>query len=355
MPRKNTARKQADTPQEDAAQRACASQPQAAGPAGASQPQAAAGPAGASQPKGAHPQSRADDFARTATLQFTDWNEEWRHLQRIRRAYDDNQYWNKRSKNYSTKDAPNPYVRQFLEFAGVQPAETVMDMGCGTGSLAVPLALDGHHVVAADFSQGMLDELGRRADLAGATDITTHLMSWADDWAAHGIAEKSVDVAFASRSIATDDMREALMKLTSVARRRCCVTLTTGCSPRMDTRMMAACGLRNLHGKDFQYAWNILVNEGFEPSVNYILSQRQDTYASIDEAMVDFGRMIDDIVDADDEAGRQAARAKMHALLQDNLVPNENAGLLDAKGYPQGALKLRTPRVITWAFIAWNV
>ena len=35
-----------------------------------------------------------------STLQETDWNEEWKRLQRVRRKADDAQYWNKRSKNF---------------------------------------------------------------------------------------------------------------------------------------------------------------------------------------------------------------------------------------------------------------
>ena len=40
------------------------------------------------------------------------------------------------------------------------------------------------------------------------------------------------DVAIASRSIATADLRDALLRLTEVARRRVCITLATGSPPR---------------------------------------------------------------------------------------------------------------------------
>lgn len=293
-------------------------------------------------------------FEQVSLLQSTDWNEEWKRLQRIRRKRDDSQFWNKRSKNFSSKDIPNPYVERFLALADIQPGESVLDMGCGTGGLAVPLALDGHPVIAADFSQGMLDEMGKRTAAADAHGIDARLVAWDDDWAAAGLTPNSVDVAFASRSIATSDMRAALAKLTAAARRRCCITLSTGCSPRMDARILAACGVRNTHGNDYQYAWNILVNDGFEPTVGYIRSIRKDTFDSLDEACTDFGRMIDDTIDARNAASIAAAKARMRSWLQENLVANESVGEQDKKGIAEKSLRLKEPRIIVWAFIAWS-
>ena len=186
----------------------------------------------------AHESTGSSNTEVISQLQETDWGEEWKQLQRIRRKVDDSQYWNKRSHNFDSKDSPSDYVLEFLELAQIQPGETVLDMGCGTGSIAVPLAQQGCPVIAADFSQGMLDELNRRMKAFGVSQVEPKLMSWADDWHALGIADKSVDVAIASRSIATDDMAAALDKLHNVARRRCCLTLPTGCSPRMDARVL---------------------------------------------------------------------------------------------------------------------
>ncbi len=289
-----------------------------------------------------------------ATLCTTDWNEEWKHLQRVRRRADDSQWWNKRSKNFSTKDAPNPYVEQFLDLAAVQPGETVFDMGCGTGSLAVPLALAGHKVVAGDFSQGMLDEMAKRMEEAGVTSVFPKLMSWDEDWDALGVREGMVDVCLASRSIATFDLRDSLLRLDKVARRRACVTMTTGSSPRTDKRILHAIGLANEQGNEYQYAFNILVNEGLQPTVDYIDSVRKDTFDDLKEACADFGRMVEEAVGADNAEEVAEGKKRLRSWLEANLVSNEDAGKLDKKGIAEKGLRLKTPRVITWAFIAWN-
>jgi len=52
-----------------------------------------------------------------------------------------------------------------LELSGA----TVCDAGCGTGSLAIPLAADGADVLASDISAAMVSEAQRQAALAQAT------------------------------------------------------------------------------------------------------------------------------------------------------------------------------------------
>ena len=294
-----------------------------------------------------------DEF--TPLLTSMDWNEEWKELQKVRRHADDAAFWDKRSATFTTKDAPNLYVEKFLEYAGIRPGETVFDMGCGTGALAVPLGEAGHKVVAADFSQGMLDQMQSRLDEAGVRTVFPKLMSWEDDWPAFGVREGMTDVAVASRSIATADLRDALLHLTEVARRRVCITLATGSSPRVDERILAAVGLPAVLGRDYLYAFNILAAEGIRTEVRYIDSTRDDTFASPEDAYEKLAAMIDDssAVRASDTE-RQRARANLREWLTANLVPNESAGAPDRKGIPQLAWRLAEPRTVTWAFLAWN-
>ena len=88
-------------------------------------------------PGGSRPDKPAAAF--TPLLTTRDWNEEWKELQKARRAADDASHWDKRAATFGSKDAPNPYVERFLDLAGIRPGESVLDMGCGTGALSMPL------------------------------------------------------------------------------------------------------------------------------------------------------------------------------------------------------------------------
>lgn len=290
----------------------------------------------------------------TPLLTTTDWNDEWMQLQKARRHCDDASYWNERAKTFTSKDAPNPYVNAFLERAGIAPGESVFDMGCGSGALAVPLGKAGHAVTAADFSEGMLSLLEGALEKHGVTNVRCEQMRWEDDWEAHGIEPKSHDVCTASRSIAVDNMRAALLKLTRVARRRVCITLPTGASPRTDDHVLEALGLSSRLGHDHLYAMNILANMGFEPELSYIKSARMDTFASFDDALAKYDDMIRKACIYLPEKRVQIALSKLGPWLETQLTENENAGAPDEKGIAQGALRFREKRVITWAFIAWN-
>ncbi|MBQ9021684.1 MAG: methyltransferase domain-containing protein [Eggerthellaceae bacterium] len=288
-------------------------------------------------------------------LGVSDWNEEWKQLQDIRRKSDRSEYWNKRAKDFDRPDTVSPYVQALIERAALEPSDTVLDMGCGTGSVALPLARAGHQVIAADFSDGMIEEAQRRFEAAGASSIETHIMAWEDDWESFGLGENSIDVVIASRSLAVYDLAAALDKMTSTARKRCIATMSCGQSPRMDSRILAACGLERQHGRDYQYAWNILTNKGYHVDCSFIYSTRKDTFESAEAAYDDFKRMIDDVDHLYPASKIEQAYTLLQQWLEKELVDNEEAGHMDEKGYPQGALRLREARVIPWAYLEWQV
>lgn len=283
-----------------------------------------------------------------------DFEHEWECIQATRPKPNDACGWNKRSARYDNKDAKNAYAEDFIRLAGIMPGEAVFDMGCGTGTLDILLAQQGCRVTAADFSDGMLGKLAENIAIHRAQGIEAFKMSWEDDWSSFGIEDGMADVAIASRSMAVARLDEAIDKLTRVARRKCCITMTTGTAPYVDSRILSAIGVPAASTKDYLYAFGILAQRGFEPTVDYIHSTRKDTFDSHAEALADFSRMIDRCGLALDEAERQAAYDRLSLWLEDHIVDNPDAGKPDKKGIPEGTLCLDVLRVVSWAFISWN-
>lgn len=286
-----------------------------------------------------------------ATLIETDWNEEWMALQTRRRASADPAWWDGRATHFRPRET-SAYARDFIELAQLEPGESVLDMGCGAGALALPLARGGHPVIACDFSPRMLEVLAEgiaheeQRGIIGHGSVIPRRLAWDEDWETAGIAPKSVDVTFASRSIATRDLAAALMKLDAVARRRCCITLVTGASPRVDRTIMDAIGVSVTESRDFVYAFNILVGLGRLPEVRYIVSPRRDTFDTLEEGVADFARML--------EGGNEDRIDELASYLKQHMVENPDVGKPGQKGRPQGRYTLDHKRIIRWAFISWE-
>lgn len=280
----------------------------------------------------------------TSLLTSTDWNAEWKALQAARQNADDASWWDQKAKTFPVKHGvQTSYVEQFLKLADVREGEVVFDMGCGTGALATPLALAGHRVIACDFSRGMLSQMLADHEELGVTNVETHLMSWADNWEEFGVTENCADVAFASRSIATNDMQDSLMRLNRVARRRACITLPCGPSPRTDERLLEAAGIRERLGRDFMYAFNILAANGINPEVSYIPSARIEIFESFEDACTGFTDIVNGAVKglATEEELADIPN-RIRTWLESNLVEDE-------RGF-----HLSEDRKVTWAFIAWT-
>lgn len=217
------------------------------------------------------------------TVDF-DWSDAWKKEQATRRPADDSQYWDSRAPSFAKVAGSSPYAETFVELAGIHPGETVFDMGCGSGTLALPLARAGHHVYACDFSQVMIDLMMKCANLEGIQAcIHPEVLSWDEDWS--HIEAPVCDVAVASRSLATADMESALRKLDSMARRRVCITLTTGLSPRADEVLLKAMGREVPAYPDCVFAFNILWSMGIQAQVDYIRSERTSEFESFEEAI----------------------------------------------------------------------
>lgn len=114
--------------------------------------------------------------------------------------------------------------RMDLGDAATAATTTVLDVGCGPGTLALPLARIVRQVVALDYSPAMLDQLRQNALAQGLDNIHAVHRAWEDDWSDIPVC----DIAIASRSTLVPDMGAALRQLDAKARRQACLTYLVG-------------------------------------------------------------------------------------------------------------------------------
>ncbi len=173
--------------------------------------------------------------------------------------------WDERAGDYGKQGAPSRYVEDFIGLLDLTDARTLLDVGCGPGTLALPLASRLERIVAVDYSAGMLAALRKNADAQGIGNVDTLLRSWADDWSDVPVC----DVAIASRSVTATDLRDALGKLSSHARLRACLTCLVGGS-FVDPDILALAGVPGRRIPDHGIVVGALRQLGFDPRVEYI-------------------------------------------------------------------------------------
>ena len=240
--------------------------------------------------------------------------------------------WDRRASSFAQRTKRSIYADRFLALLQPEKKWSVLDVGCGPGTLALPLARRVERVTALDFSARMLEILQERAGRAGITNITTCHAGWGDDWRARGIGRH--DVAIASRSLAVPDLRAALEQLCRHATHRVVVTDRVRHGP-FDPDAFAAVGRPLRPGPDYIYTVNLLYQMGFLPSVAYIVLEEEMVYRSLEDAVAGYRWMFRDL--SPDEEKRLQKYVRSITTTADN-----------------GALLLRRNHVPTWACISWQ-
>jgi SAM-dependent methyltransferase len=271
------------------------------------------------------------------TQEDRDWNAEWMRLSDQREAVHDAAFWDRRARDFRGGDEASPYVAGFMALMRTRRDESVLDVGCGSGALALPLARAGHDVVGLDFSEGMLALLRRQAAEEGLTNVRTIQAAWDDDWRAAGVGV--ADVVIASRSLDVRDLRAALQKLDAFARRRVCVTLPA--DGLLYPQLLAHEAVGRPHAKrgDQGTAVNVLRQMGIEAEVRALEHSSASLYESPEAALGSLRRVV---APADE---RQEAALRRYVV--NHLVETtDDHGRLAWKQDPEIAVR--------WAFLAWD-
>ena len=95
--------------------------------------------------------------------------------------------WDTKAQSFSSRTKHNDYTNLFIQELPLEPSLSVLDIGSGPGTLALPIAKRVHNVTAIDFSEGMLDILNQQAKDEHTSNIKTVHCSWEDDWHNKGI------------------------------------------------------------------------------------------------------------------------------------------------------------------------
>lgn len=269
----------------------------------------------------------------TFSVGTVDWNRAWREQRaRISTPGRDASSWDRRAVSFAKPASETDYATQLLSIIRPRPHWTVLDMGCGSGALAIPLARRVRSVTAVDFSPRMLSLVEQRCAAEGVNNVITVEGRWEDDWRKLGIAS-SYDLALASRSMVVDDLHASILALDSIARKRVCIVTIIGDGP-YDRRLFDAIGKPLNLGPDYIYNYNMLYQMGICANVTFIEETRNRAYRSPEDAFATMQQMFHHLSPTEEE--------RLHAYLEEYLVR--------ANGY----WRLSYKKLVKWAVIWWD-
>ncbi|MDF7676584.1 methyltransferase domain-containing protein [Neisseriaceae bacterium ESL0693] len=175
--------------------------------------------------------------------------------------------WDQRAANMSRHALlPSAYTDAFLKQIDFDQITTVLDVGCGPGTLALKMAPKVHKVYALDYSQGMLDCLMDNACKLGLTNIMPIHLTKNESWTSH---VPVCDAVVCSRAGLDHDLAALLQKFTAYARHSVYFSYLVG--GRFDIAAISALMKKTKPAfPDYIYVMNILYQLGFDPELSFV-------------------------------------------------------------------------------------
>ncbi len=204
-----------------------------------------------------------------------------------------------RGKFWSNQDVVDRFVRNVIsgdrsriesQIAGMQipPGSSVLDIGAGPGTLAVPLALAGCRVTTVEPSAPMGAAMEEYRRLVNAPPIREIRSRWEDV----SPEEAGVhDVVVASRSLIMGDIRNSLLKMDAAAKRAVHLYWFISSPPSSggNDELWPALHGEPYHGEaNADVLWNVLCQLGIYANVKVETRDRDRCYSGFDEMREDY-------------------------------------------------------------------
>ncbi len=244
-----------------------------------------------------------------------DWAYFW--TKRLESKKDRAKDWNKAAPNFGKSARKDDYHTKLIERIDINKEDTILDLGCGDGSITIPLAKKAKSVTGVDSAYKMLEILNENVQKEGISNIKTI----EEDLSKITVDKVGKhDIVIASRSLnGILNIVETISNINEIANKYVYITLFGPNNWKIEKEFYETINKEYVEFPSHRYFFNILVDMGIYPNVENLNIGHEREYESIEEAL-ESGKWRLDFLD-DDE------KEKLHKYLEDILEEDGNGKL----------------------------
>jgi len=198
-------------------------------------------------------------------------------------------FWDKRSLSYEKNVSQSSYTDDLLKRMSLSPEYSVLDVGGGSGLMAVPIAQKAHSVTVLDISNGMLKLLMEKTKALGISNISIVNKNWYEMDVRAEI--KPHDIVLASRFLPMGNkLQTSLENMNYAARRYCYVTWR---AQSYDSIEAESCRLLNKNYTpypEYPVIYNCLYEMGIKANIEIFESKTKQYFPDLNEAVKHFSK-----------------------------------------------------------------
>ena len=195
--------------------------------------------------------------------------------------------WDKAAPGFYKRTKKDDYQTALFDKLILDENDVVLDVGCGEGSVTIPIAKRVKKVIGVDSSPKMLEYLEKRANENNITNIET-ILKPIEEISYDEIGD--VDVVVCSRSLnGIVPIDEVLLELDKIANKFVFITIFGPENKKIEKDFDKEIGIKTEDFPNYNYFFNILYNLGIYANIERFDLNNYREYDSIDDA-VDNGK-----------------------------------------------------------------
>ena len=208
-----------------------------------------------------------------------DWASYWRERLEGKKNKD----WDKAASGFFKRTRKDDYNSALFDMLVLDENDVVLDVGCGEGSITIPISKKVKKVIGIDSSTKMLEYLEKRAEDENISNIET-ILKPIEEIKYEEIG--NVDVVVCSRSLnGIMPIEEVLEELDKIAKKYVFITIFGPENKKIEKDFDREIDKQTEDFPDYDYFFNILFNMGIYANVQRFDLNNYREYESIEEAM----------------------------------------------------------------------